>query len=296
MFFKKTTKKRGTRRSQMRKRPTGRFDFFVLWMRRFGIALGSVILVLWVGAWLWLSGSIHNAADWSKNQAIQISANNGFTVENILVEGRVNTDPYVLLGLINVQQGDPLLSFNPETAKDLISRVTWVENVRVERRLPDTIYVELTERVPMALYQKNQKLILVDRKGKSITDYNLRRFQDLLLITGEGAPENAAELVDVLSIESDVASHIAAASYVAKRRWNLKTNSGITIKLPAEDIGLALRRLAMMEADKSILGKDLQHIDLREPDRIIIQAVPGKVQEYSIEQFKAGYSASGNNI
>lgn len=294
MLFKRK-KSKGTRRSTMRKRPQNRLDFAMLWMRRFGVALGIIVLTVWVGAWLWLSGSVHNAADWSKDSVVELAANHGFKVENILVEGRVNTDPNVLLGLINVQKGDPLLAFNAQDAKDLISRITWVDQVRVERRLPDTIYVELKEREPLALYQKNQKLVLIDQNGEGITDFDLQRFQNLLLVTGEGAPENARELLAYLNAEDGVREHTASAIYIGERRWNLRTKSGIEIKLPAEDVGLALRRLAMMEVEKNILDKSLQHIDLREPDRIIIQAVPGKVQEYSIQHFKAGLKA-GDNI
>lgn len=279
----------------MRKRPQNRLDFVMLWMRRFGVALGVIVLTIWVGAWLWLSGSVQNAANWSKSSVIELAANHGFEVENILVEGRVNTDPNVLLGLINVRKGDPLLAFNAQDAKDLISRITWVDEVRVERRLPDTIYVELKEREPLALYQKNKKLVLIDQNGEGITDFDLQRFQNLLLVMGEGAPENARELISYLNAEDGVREHTASAIYIGERRWNLRTKSGIEIKLPAEDIGLALSRLALMEEEKNILGKSLQHIDLREPDRIIIQAVPGKVQEYSIQHFKAGLKA-GDNI
>ena len=294
MFFKRK-KTRGTRRSTMRKRPQNRLDFVMLWMRRFGVALGVIVLTIWVGAWLWLSGSVQNAANWSKDSVIELAANHGFEVENILVEGRVNTDPNVLLGLVNVQKGDPLLAFNAQDAKDLISRITWVDEVRVERRLPDTIYVELKEREPLALYQKNKKLVLIDQNGEGITDFDLQRFQNLLLVMGEGAPENARELISYLNAEDGVREHTASAIYIGERRWNLRTKSGIEIKLPAEDIGLALSRLAVLEEEKNILGKSLQHIDLREPDRIIIQAVPGKVQEYSIQHFKAGLKA-GDNI
>ena len=294
-FWRSKKSNRGTRRSTMRKRASSRLDFFFLWMRRFGIALGVIVFTLWVGVWLWLSGSIQSAGDRIKNNAIEMAADSGFTVKNILVEGRVNTDADVLLGIVNLQKGDPLFSFNPVEAGELIGRIAWVKSVKVERRLPDTIYIGLEERKPLALYQRKQKISLIDYDGDVITDYGLNRFKNLLIVTGENAPKNTYELVRILSAESQLMSHIEAASFVSKRRWNLKTKSGITIKLPAEDIGYALKRLAVLQEENQILSKDLQHIDLREPDRIVVQAAPGKVKEYSIKEFKAGYK-SGNNI
>lgn len=288
--FLRKKNQRGTRRSNARKRASSRMDFFFLWMRRFGIVIGAVVLTIWVGAWLWLSGSIQSVGEWSRIKTIEITADAGFTVENILVEGRVNTDPDVLLGLVNVRKDDPLFSFQPKAAKELIERIAWVKSVKVERRLPDTIYIELEERQPLALYQKDKKLFLIDVDGETITDFGLNRFKDLLLVSGTGAPENAYTLVKNLNVEESLLPYIEAASFISDRRWDLKTHSGITIKLPAEDIGFALRRLALFQEDNQILDKELEHIDLRSQNRILVQAAPGKVQEYSINQFKAGYS------
>lgn len=293
MFFWRC-KNKGTRRSTMRKRATKRIDFIMLWLRRFGIVMGAVVFTLWVGAWFWLSGAVHNAAEWGRTQAIEMSADAGFVVQNILVEGRINTDRDVLAGLVNVQKDDPLFSFSPSEAQALIEKISWVRNVQVERRLPDTIYIGLQERVPIALYQKNSKLSLLDEQGDVITDYGLKHFQNLLLVTGEGAPKNAYDLIQTLNVEDTIFPYIEAASFVSKRRWNLKTRSGIAIKLPAEDLGFALSRLAIFHSENNILDKDLQHIDLRDASRIIVQAVPGKVQEYSINQFKAGYNPGSN--
>ena len=294
MLFRKKNKSKGTRRSTMKKRASKRIDFFMLWMKRFGIGIAAVVLTLWVGAWFWLSGSIQSAAEYGFDKTIEITADAGFRVQNILVEGRVNTDSDVLMGIVNIQKDDPLLSFNPNEAQELIERIAWVEKVRVERRFPDTIFIELIERVPLALFQKDKRLFLIDQKGAVITDFGLNRFQDLLLVSGAGAPENAHPLIQNIKAEEILMPHIEAASYISNRRWNLKTSSGISIKLPAEDIGFALRRLALLQEEQDIFNKKLQHIDLRDHDRIIVQVVPGEVQEYSINQFKAGFKAGSN--
>ena len=289
-------KRKGARRNPNRKRPVRRIDFMMLWLRRFGMILAGVVFTVWLGAWFWLSGAVQSAADWSYHSAIQKSAEAGFSVENILVEGRVNTDPDVLLGLVNIRKGDPIFSFEPDVARDLIERISWVKSVHVERRLPDTIFIELTERRPLALFKRDNKLVLIDEEGKALTDYNLRRFSDLIMVDGENAPLHTATLVANLMAEPALAEKMEMASWVGDRRWNLRTENGIEIKLPSDDIGLALRRLAVAEEENKLLSKSLEHIDLRKPDRIIVQSAPGKVEELQIDQFlKAGYS-SGDDI
>lgn len=268
----------------------------MLWMRRFGVALGALVLTVWLGTWLYLGGAVQGVADWGHEKTVRISADAGFTVRNILVEGRVFTDPQVLLGMLNVQKGDPLLGFNPHGAKVLLEQVSWVKTAKVERRFPDTIYVELVERQPLALWQNEQKLYLIDAQGVVLTDHGLRRFSDLVMVSGEGSKERAAELIANLNAEPRIRPLIDTAQWVGERRWNLKTKGGIEIKLPAEDVGLALGRLVKMDEEEGILQKNLEHIDLRKTDRIIVQTAPGMVQEFSIENFLKARFSDGDDI
>jgi cell division protein FtsQ len=288
-------KRKGARRVSKR-RPEGRFDFFLLWFKRFGIALGLGVLAIWLAAWLWLSGSVDSAAHWTNRKIVEASAEAGFTVKNVLVEGRIYTDPEVLLGLVDIQKGDPLLDFDPGIARSQIERISWVKSVLVERRFPDTVYVGLIERNPLALCQKDKKLYLIDEEGRVLTEHNLSRFSDLIMVSGEDAPIHALELVRNLQAESALKGQIESAQWIGERRWNLKTAKGVEVKLPADDIGLALKRLAVAHMDQGLLDKTLEHIDLRDPGRIIIQTAPGKVQELDIANtLKAGYSA-GDDI
>ncbi len=278
---------KGTRKSAIRKRQArsnkrrkGALAVFVPWMKRFGVVLGVVVFVLWVGAWLWLSGSFVRAAHWSQNQVIELAASAGFKVENILVEGRKYADADVLLALINIQKGDPLFSFDPAQARALIEQMEWVASVHVERRLPDTLYIGLEEREPLALWQRDKKLYLLDRAGKEIKTDRLHRFSDFVIVMGRDAPQNVAELMDYLSAEPLIRARSESAKYISGRRWNLTLKNGILIKLPESDMGLALSRLARAQEDEGLMDKDIIAIDLRDTLRMTIRTKPGAVQEY----------------
>ncbi|MFN3700065.1 MAG: cell division protein FtsQ/DivIB [Alphaproteobacteria bacterium] len=288
-------KKKGARRAYVR-RPARKLDFFILWFKRFGIAFCVTGIVLWAGAMLWLNGSIDKAGYWTQNKVLDMTVDAGFSVENILVEGRRHVEPDILMAILDVQKGDPLFIFHPQRAQMQIEKISWVKSVLVERRFPDTIYVRLEEREPLALWQKDQKLYLVDREGKILTDHQLRRFEDLLMIYGENAPQHADRLIQTLRAEPEILARLESASWVGDRRWDLKSKNGILVKLPEQDIGLALRRLADTQSSNAILDKSLEHIDLRGADRIIVQTAPGKVQEYNLEHLiKAGFE-NGSDI
>ncbi|MCB9963485.1 MAG: FtsQ-type POTRA domain-containing protein [Rhodospirillales bacterium] len=266
---------RGTRRSDLKTRRSSRGGSksrFLYFLRKFGAALALIVLVGWLASWLILSGAAERSWNWSKRSLINSAAENGFRVENILIEGRYHTDPELLKAILNTEQGDPLLDFDPAAIQPLIEKISWVKKASVLRRLPDTIHIILEERVPFALWQNDSKVVVIDRDGVVLTDQMQDEFQDLLLLTGDQAPRHAAELIDLLHAEPLIFDQIEAAIFIGNRRWDLKLKNGMTVRLPEQDMGLALRRLAEATETEFLLSKDIQTIDLREADRMIVES------------------------
>ncbi len=219
-------------------------------------------------------------------------ADGGFRVDNILVEGRSETDPDVLRAIINLERGDPIFAFDPAETREMIERLSWVREAHIERRLPDTVYIGLVERKPMALWQNKNKLRVIDADGVTLSDKLTAHQRTLPIVVGEYANEQAYDLLVMLEAEPDIKNMFEAATWVGDRRWDLTLKNEMTVRLPENDIGLALSRLAQAHAQDKILDKDLSVIDLRETDRITVRTRPGAVQEY-----QASFDAkAGNNI
>jgi len=194
-----------------------------------------------------------------------------------------------LRALIDIERGDPIFRFDPAKTKEMIERVSWIKEAHVERRLPNTIYVGLQERQPMALWQHKGKLRLIDAEGVVLTDHDLEPFKELVIVVGEDAPEMALELLSIVSVEPLLQERLEAVSHVGKRRWDLRLKNGIIVKLPEKDLGLALRKLAESQEKDKLMDKDLLVIDMRNLDRITVRTRPGAVEEYKA-------SLEGGNI
>ena len=272
------------------RRAGGKAARLITLFRRAGFVLGFAVLLFWAAAWFWLSDMPQRLSHMAETQFQQFAAAQGFAVQSILVEGRDNTDPDVLRALINVERGDSIFAFDPAEVKELIERISWVREAHVERHLPDTVYIGLVERKPLALWQNKGKVRLIDVDGVTLADGKLEKFAGLVILVGEDAPEYAPELLRLLHVEPALKDRVEAATWVGERRWDLKTKNGISVKLPEGDLGLALRRLAKAQEDDGLLDKDIESVDLREPDRITVRTRPGAVKEY-----KAGF-ATGSNI
>ena len=68
-----------------------------------------------------------------------------------------------------------------------------------------------------------------------------------------------------------VRGETAAAVLIAERRWNLRLKNGTDVRLPEEDVDVALMRLVALDRDKHILSRDVSMIDMRLPDRALVR-------------------------
>jgi cell division protein FtsQ len=223
-----------------------------------------------------LNGSVvHSAAQ----RLIEASAALGFRVADIRVEGRATTDRETILAALGARPGTPILAVDPERAKEQLESLPWVHSALIERRLPDTIYVRLVEREPMALWQHGGKIDLIDRSGAVIPVTRLDRFAKLPMVVGDDAAAHAAQLLAMLASEPDLAARVTAAVDVGGRRWNLRLDNAIDVLLPAEDPAAAWADLARLQRKNAILQRDVQAIDMRLPDRLVVRVAPEPPRE-----------------
>jgi len=217
--------------------------------------------------------------DRAVSELLQASGALGLRVEDVRVEGRATTDRETILAALNAKPGSPILAVNPARAKQQLENLPWVRTAVIERRLPDTIYVRLVEREPMALWQHRGKLALIDRTGAVIPVTRLDRFAKLPMVVGEGAALHAAELLAMLATEPDLAARVTAAIDVGGRRWNLRIDNSIDVLMPAEEPAAAWADLARLQRNSAILQRDVQAIDMRLPDRLVVRVAPEPAKE-----------------
>jgi len=236
------------------------------------VALGAVTLGALAGAgYLWRSGLVGAEITRAETAFIARSADFGLVVRDVLVDGRQQTPASDVLAALDVQRGQPLLDFAPAAAKARLESLGWVREATVERRFPGTILVRLTERRPLALWQRDGKLTLIDDTGTVITHDNLDRFADLPIVVGDDAPQFAPALIAMLATEPQLKSKVTAAVRVSGRRWNLRLNNAIDIRLPEDHPELAWKRLAELDRNYGLLQRDIIAIDLRMSDRLFVQ-------------------------
>ncbi len=244
--------------------------FTIMTVLAIGVAGGSF--------WLWHAGLAQRIADGFGNSVMQVTAGVGFRVDEVFVEGRSGSEKADLLTAIHLRRGDPILGFSLDRARTQLEHLPWIASATVERRLPDLVFIRLTERRPMALWQVDGKVVLIDRGGTVLADQGIERFDKLPIIVGRGAPEHAPDLLALLGSEPLLSSHLGAAVWVGGRRWDLRLDNNINVRLPEFDYAGALHRLSELVTSESLFDRDIVAIDMRLPDRLIVQTSENAAQ------------------
>ena len=244
------------------------------WLRPavgYGAALAGVAVVIGGLAWAWTSGRAADEWNALRAAALEASAGAGLVVAEVYVAGRGETARDDLIAALDATLGAPILAFDGEAARRRIEALGWVREATVERRFPDTLFLRIVEREPLALWQRDGRLVVVDREGVVIGGAAPERFARLPVIVGDDAPHHAARLLTVLASEPSLRARVEAAVRVGGRRWNLRFDNGIDVELPEEGLAEAWRRLAAFERRHRLLARDITAIDLRLPDRVVVR-------------------------
>ena len=242
-------------------------------------------MMVGAGGWAWNAGLVEKAYEGVRAGLIEASAAAGLVTGEVFVVGRKMTPRQALIEALGVTLGAPLLSFDAEAARRRIEAIGWVREAIVERRFPDTIFLRIEERAPLALWQRAGRRLVIDRDGVVIDGAAPVRFSRLPVMVGDDAPEHAGRLLEVLATEPGLNQRVAAAVRVGGRRWNLRFDNGVDVELPEEDFAAAWRRLAEFERRHRLLSRDITVIDLRLPDRLVVRPA---------EAF-SGWSADGES-
>ena len=253
-----------------------------LWKTRW--AVGGLMAAVVLGAvgsgwWTVQSGTAQRIGGEFRAAAIDATAKLGFRVREVMVAGRRQTSREALADAVALERGAAILGYDLAAAKARIEQLPWVDAATVERMLPDTVLVSIVEREPLALWQHQGEFALVDVSGEVILRDGLSEFTDLLVVIGEGAPKQAADLIAILGLEPDMMGRVKAATWVGGRRWNLHLAGGVDVRMPEADAAAAWQRLADYQRRHAVLERKVRVLDLRLPDRLIVKEAPEDEKE-----------------
>lgn len=236
---------------------------------------GAVLaFVLVGGAWLYglfLAGGLESLSREHGAPRDILARALGFGVSAVTISGQRDLTEMEILQAGGVSPKSSLLFLDVERVRAGLLALPLVREAGVRKLYPDRLMITLVEREPYALWQRDGQVALIGADGAVIDQMRDQRFVDLPFVAGEGANARVGEYAALLEAAGTLRPRIRAGVLIGKRRWNLRTHSGVDIKLPEQDPKAALAALAQLDRDGRILSKDILAVDLRQPDRVTVR-------------------------
>jgi len=237
------------------------------------VVMGLFVLFLW--------GYLYNTTLTSSlsNSVNTAMACMGFTLEDVIVEGRMRTNKEQILKTLALKRGIPLLSINLFEAKGKLEKLSWVKAARVERRFPDTLFIRISEKDPVAIWQNRNKTYLVDYDGELVETKEANKYKELLLVTGHKAPDHVGKLITLLDKFPEIKARVTAATHLRSMRWDIRLDGKVDIRLPEKEAERALEYLLVLENQHHLMEHEIMTIDMRLPDQLILRLTPEAIQK-----------------
>ena len=219
-------------------------------------------------------------------QAADLAARAGFEVDKVEVRGVERMDELSVYNIALGQVDRSMLSLDLPKVRDEMLKLGWVKDARISRRLPDTLVVDIVEREPVAVWQHNGQLHLIDVNGVVLQSVSASAMPDLPLVVGPNANTQTAGLNKLMENAPALKPMLAGATWVGNRRWDLRFQSGETLSLPEGErsSASALVNFARMDGVNRLLGRGIVKFDMRDPDRFVLRLPQGQVQEKPVGQ------------
>jgi cell division protein FtsQ len=195
----------------------------------------------------------------------------GLGIERVTISGIDQMREAEVLGAGGITSKVSLAFLNVAETRERLKREPLIQSASVRKLYPNELMITLTERQPHALWQHDGELFVIAADGTVIDKMRDDRFASLPLVVGDQANARTKDYLALLDVAGPLKPRIRAGTLVSGRRWTLKMQNGIDVRLPELGAAEAMTRLVKLDREQKLLDKDVIAIDLRMRDRVVVR-------------------------
>ncbi len=159
-----------------------------------------------------------------------------------------------------------------ETIRKDVKALNGVKTANVRIRPGGILQIDVTPRVPVAIWRNAEGLALIDETGAHVTHVASRRdYPQLPLIAGDGAARHVAEALALHKTAEALGDRLRGVVRMGERRWDVVLDRNQRILLPEAAAMQALERVIALEKAQDVLSRDVARVDLRLPGRATVK-------------------------
>lgn len=209
-----------------------------------------------------------------------------FHIHAIEVNGLSHLTREEVLAASELVPGEHIYAANLDKARNMIMTNIWVQQVEVKRKLPATVVINVTERVPAAAVTTPAGLYVVDSTGVLLLRQKLLDGLSVLVVSGiDDVPEEvrlgsqleSAALADALTVirqmDEQAASVVAEIDVANTQKIVARTSLGVDVYLGDKSDFAKKFQLAMQIFDQEAAkgrGESMDYIDVSLPNQPVL--------------------------
>jgi len=232
-----------------------------------------IAILLGIAVLAWFIASLAGLTLLVNQKVAQVAANAGFEVDSVDVRGTRRLNELKVYDQVLGERNRAMTQVDLQALRAKVMTLSWVEDARVSRQLPDRIVVDIVERTPHAVLRKPDRLVLIDGFGHELEPIAEAKARGMLQISGPGAQAQVEGLTALLEAAPALRPQVVAAEWIGNRRWNLTFKTGQVLALPqGDDPGAkALIEFARLDGVNRLIGGKVVAFDMRTPERIYMR-------------------------
>ena len=200
-----------------------------------------------------------------------------YDFDHINISGNSRVPTEQILSVVNLAKKNFLKNSNSDyrpliqnIIDEMKAKLPWINTVVISRSMPDILNISVSEYEPFAIWQNDGKKFIIDKDGNTVPFQAEEEFEKMIILSGNSANIHARSLFNIFAVNSDVSVNVYSATWVGNRRWDIRLENGLLIKLPENDISDAwVNLIKIYKMPGSISG--LKMIDLRIKDKIYLE-------------------------
>ena len=244
-----------------------------------------VLILAAAAALLWVVASLAGVPSLAEARMASLTSQAGFEVRRVEVHGVKHINELQIYDRVLGRQAKQAMTrIDLAAIRADLMQLSWVDEARVSRQLPDTLVIDITERKAHAVLRQHNpdgsdSFVLIDATGHELQGISATRAKGRLVLAGDGADAKVGDLDTLLDTAPALRPQVAEAEWVGHRRWNLTFKTGQTLELPEGVAGAAaLTTFARLDGTHQLIGGQVLAFDMRAGDRMYMRRAPGLME------------------
>ena len=201
------------------------------------------------------------------NISLNHRASSLLQVNKIEVSGLDNDLNTIIEKKLEYIIGKNIFLLNNRDIENKLNDIDYIQNYTVFRSFPSKVNINLKKTKLIAITYRDNKLFYIGSNKKIIFLPQKKPGDTLPIIFGNFSNNEFFKLRNIISESAFDINKIKEYYYFPSKRWDIKLNNEILVKLPIENINDSINILN--EVLKENIRKQNKVVDLRVPNQII---------------------------